>query len=154
MYNYNFLQFIKILGPICGFLIGSVVNKLYFTFPTNAPPGLTTQDPQWIGAWWLGYLFIGILLIIPSLCLYFFPQSSNKNKSNSQKEILAENGKDALSEKKQRMKLTFYDKHALEAHDKTESKRDQFRKFVKSYKSVLSTKIYVFSVLGRVLDVS
>jgi hypothetical protein len=32
---FSIISFIKILGPICGFLIGSVVNKLYFTFPSK-----------------------------------------------------------------------------------------------------------------------
>ncbi|VDN30379.1 unnamed protein product [Gongylonema pulchrum] len=38
-----------------------------------APPGLTAKDPTWIGAWWMGYLFIGLILIVPSITLYFFP---------------------------------------------------------------------------------
>jgi hypothetical protein len=37
------INFFKILGPIFGFLIGSVVNKLYYTFPNSAPRGLTPQ---------------------------------------------------------------------------------------------------------------
>lgn len=65
------ISFIRILGPICGFLIGSACNRIYYTF-TSPPPGLTAKDPTWIGAWWLGFLIIGIITIFPSLILFFF----------------------------------------------------------------------------------
>lgn len=72
------MSFIKILGPICGFLIGSVVNRFYYTAPVPPPPGLTRADPTWIGAWWLGFLVIGAVTVLPSLALYFFPASSGR----------------------------------------------------------------------------
>ncbi|KAI6191368.1 hypothetical protein M3Y97_00220800 [Aphelenchoides bicaudatus] len=141
------ISFIKILGPICGFLLGSIVNKLYFTFPTSAPVGLTTQDPQWIGAWWLGYLFIGCIMIIPSLALFFFPESSGKKNK-----IIEQNGKNGLTgNEKQKLKLTFYDKHKVD--DDHKSTKEKFMDFFGSYRNVLQSKVYVASVFGRVLDV-
>uniref|UniRef100_A0A183EH92 Solute carrier organic anion transporter family member n=1 Tax=Gongylonema pulchrum TaxID=637853 RepID=A0A183EH92_9BILA len=65
------INFVRILGPVCGFLIGSFCSSFYYTL--KAPPGLTAKDPTWIGAWWMGYLFIGLILIVPSITLYFFP---------------------------------------------------------------------------------
>jgi hypothetical protein len=164
--NVLVISFIKILGPICGFLIGSVVNKLYFTFPTKAPPGLNPQDPQWIGAWWLGYLFIGLAMIIPSCFLFFFPESSryfalnlisfnsSSNVFRKNKKLAKEHGIKILTEnKKQKMKLTLYDKHAIDAHDNTKTHKEQFTQFFGAYKNVLSSKVYVASVVGRVMDV-
>jgi hypothetical protein len=52
------------------------INTTHFYFKVKAPQGLTPDDPQWIGAWWLGYLFIGLIMIVPSLALFFFPESS------------------------------------------------------------------------------
>lgn len=72
------INFFKILGPICGFVIGAVFNKLYYTFPASPPRGLSPQDPTWIGAWWLGFLFIGVVMIGPSLMLFFFPEGGSK----------------------------------------------------------------------------
>ena len=56
--------------------MGSFVNKIYYTL--KAPPGLTANDPAWIGAWWLGFLIIGIILIFPSFAVFFFPSGKNK----------------------------------------------------------------------------
>jgi hypothetical protein len=48
---FALISFIRICGPISGFIIGAVVNRFYYTFPVSAPPGLTYHDPTWIGAW-------------------------------------------------------------------------------------------------------
>jgi hypothetical protein len=61
-----------------------------------------------------------------------------------------QNGK--LPEKKEKLKLTFYDRHA-KPHDDTKSKKDKLKDFVGSYKEVIKSKVYVSSVFGRVLDI-
>ena len=35
---------------------------------------LSTDDPNFIGAWWLGFLVIGITALIGLLPLFFFPE--------------------------------------------------------------------------------
>uniref|UniRef100_A0A914BVZ3 Solute carrier organic anion transporter family member n=1 Tax=Acrobeloides nanus TaxID=290746 RepID=A0A914BVZ3_9BILA len=97
---FAIISFIKILGPITGFLVGSLANKLYFSPP--APPGLTANDPTWIGAWWLGFLVIGFVTIVPSCFLFFFPEGKS---TISPKNENFKNGKS----KKASLKL--YDKH-------------------------------------------
>lgn len=44
-----------------------------FLIDFSAPTGLTPQDPTWIGAWWLGFIFIASVLALPSLALFMFP---------------------------------------------------------------------------------
>ena len=44
----------------------------------SAPYGLYPEDSTWIGAWWLGFVVIGILTIVPSLMLCFFPAGDEK----------------------------------------------------------------------------
>lgn len=43
--------------------------ELYFP----APSGMESKDPRWIGAWWIGYVAVGIALVIPSILMYLFP---------------------------------------------------------------------------------
>ncbi|CAJ0955370.1 unnamed protein product, partial [Mesorhabditis belari] len=143
------MSFIRILGPICGFLIGSVCNKFYYTL--KPPFGLSPADPTWIGAWWIGFIFIGCITIIPSLMILFFP---NPKLSNEDKET----GK---------RELNFFDKHKNDDADKTNmekfktlSKESLLRKvigqaegFLKEYKEVLGTKIYRGAVVGRICDI-
>lgn len=60
-----------------------------------------------------------------------------------------QNGKDVLTgNEKQKLKLTFYDKHA--ADDKHKTNKEKLIDFFGSYRDVLRSKVYVSSVFGRV----
>lgn len=50
--------------------------KLNKSFLTRQPEGLnlTPEDPQWIGAWWLGYLAGGSILVVISGLILGFPR--------------------------------------------------------------------------------
>uniref|UniRef100_A0A7E4V5K6 Solute carrier organic anion transporter family member n=1 Tax=Panagrellus redivivus TaxID=6233 RepID=A0A7E4V5K6_PANRE len=143
------ISFIRILGPIAGFLIGSFCNMFYYTSPT--PPGLTSKDPTWIGAWWLGFLMIGSCTIIPSCALFFFPAGKTKIAPS-------ENGNVDATKKRQSLRL--FDKHmdkgnAYGVNDdgSAQTIKEKFFTFLQSYKQVLSSKIYCGSAAGRVCDI-
>ncbi|KAE9554160.1 hypothetical protein FO519_002640 [Halicephalobus sp. NKZ332] len=144
------ISFIKILGPITGFIIGSFCNKIYYTSPT--PKGLTPNDPTWIGAWWLGFLLIGSVTFIPSVALFFFPAGDPKSSKIS----------DIPGEKplNKRKSLKLFDRHRnadseSENSEKSEklSMKEKVKNFLKSYSEVVRSKIYVGSVVGRIMDV-
>ncbi|VDP08917.1 unnamed protein product, partial [Heligmosomoides polygyrus] len=105
------VSLIRIFGPICGFLVGSICNKLYYNL--NPPVGLSPSDPTWIGAWWIGFFGIGVMTCFPSIALFCFPMEGR-----------------------------------LEVIQTRENKH-----FVRTYKGVLGTEIYVGSVLGRICDI-
>lgn len=50
---------VRILGPAGGFILGSFCTRLYVN--PSEDPGFSTNDPQWVGAWWLGEFFFFIL---------------------------------------------------------------------------------------------
>jgi sodium-independent organic anion transporter len=140
------ISFIRILGPITGFLIGSLCNKLYFTTPAPPPAGLSPSDPTWIGAWWLGFLMIGIANIIPSLALYFFPTGKSSNKLVDSES----------HQTKKRQSLKLFDRHIDENQNNTTADTtasNKIKTFAKSYKEVIRSKVYMGSVIGRVMDV-
>lgn len=72
----------------------------------SAPEGLSPRDPTWIGAWWLGFLIISIVLIVPGLAMFFFPQSG-KADSNESKDVSDETS----SKKKNKRTLKLVDRH-------------------------------------------
>lgn len=37
-------------------------------------PGFKTKDPRWVGAWWLGFIVLGVLIFIFSLPMILFPK--------------------------------------------------------------------------------
>ncbi|VBB32922.1 unnamed protein product [Acanthocheilonema viteae] len=136
------MNFIRILGPVCGFLIGSFCSSFYYTL--KPPPGLSAKDPTWIGAWWLGYLFIGLLLIGPSTALYFFPI---RNKSTTTKDTIKD---DNCAEQKE-VEMPVFDKHR--GNNPMESSIcAKFQALCKAYAEILQSKIFVGLLVARSLD--
>lgn len=43
---------LRILGPVLGFFVGGKCLSSWID-PKEAP-ALTTKDPRWLGAWWIG----------------------------------------------------------------------------------------------------
>ena len=55
------------IGPSFGFLLSAQTTKLYVDFDRVAAdqiPDIEQFDPRWIGAWWLGFVIAGTLLIL------------------------------------------------------------------------------------------
>ena len=62
----------SIIGPALGFGLGSVFLSIYVDpwIETN----LTETDPGWVGAWWIGYVFVGILTLLLAIPFLMFPR--------------------------------------------------------------------------------
>eukprot|EP00057_Strongylocentrotus_purpuratus_P026259 XP_011680733.1 PREDICTED: solute carrier organic anion transporter family member 4A1 [Strongylocentrotus purpuratus] len=63
-----------VLGPGFGFILsGSFLN--IFT-EISIPEGVTlsTSDPGWVGAWWLGFLIVGSITLLMIIPLSLFPR--------------------------------------------------------------------------------
>lgn len=65
--------FLKMLGPACGYTLASYSLK-HYVYP-SLHPTITTADQRWIGAWWLGWLVIGVLLAVGAFAIGMFPRS-------------------------------------------------------------------------------
>ncbi|VDI67070.1 Hypothetical predicted protein [Mytilus galloprovincialis] len=57
-------------GPVLAFGLGSVFSNLYVTLE-DVP--IKPSDPNWIGAWWLGFLVFGIMSILSAVPIFLFP---------------------------------------------------------------------------------
>ncbi|GJQ70010.1 hypothetical protein Trydic_g13369 [Trypoxylus dichotomus] len=63
---------IRILGPALGFIVGSLCTRLYADL--SVVPKIDTNDPRWVGAWWLGLVLISGLLMLTSFAMFAFPK--------------------------------------------------------------------------------
>ncbi|KRX66412.1 Solute carrier organic anion transporter family member 1C1 [Trichinella sp. T9] len=121
--------FIRILGPVLGFMLGSVCNR--FHYDLSSMPGLDPTDIGWIGAWWLGFLVIFSLLLLPSALLVCFPpqEIAQKTKSElpSQTEPMVQSTKSSLA-------------------------KSEMKAFIQSLMIILRTPIYTITLIGRMFD--
>lgn len=69
----------RILGTPIGYYLSSMALKVYES-PFNRPVGIVDTDPRWIGAWWIGFLVSGTLLLMLSFPLSLFPREFKKKK--------------------------------------------------------------------------
>ncbi|KAB0800160.1 hypothetical protein PPYR_08040 [Photinus pyralis] len=63
---------VRILGPALGFMVGSLCTRFYADLSMN--PQISTTDPRWIGAWWLGLVMISGCLMLAALAMFAFPK--------------------------------------------------------------------------------
>ncbi|XP_075237504.1 organic anion transporting polypeptide 58Dc isoform X2 [Lycorma delicatula] len=68
----SFSYFIRMLGPAIGYSLASLCLKFYIS--PMLTPTITTADPRWLGAWWLGWLILATLLAIAASLLALFPK--------------------------------------------------------------------------------
>uniref|UniRef100_A0A8D0BI00 Solute carrier organic anion transporter family member n=1 Tax=Salvator merianae TaxID=96440 RepID=A0A8D0BI00_SALMN len=76
-------KLIGMLGPMLGFLVGSVCADLWVDIgavDTGKEKYSAPLDTRWVGAWWLGILVSGVLSIVASLPFWFLPHSLEEKK--------------------------------------------------------------------------
>ncbi|XP_046978465.1 solute carrier organic anion transporter family member 74D-like isoform X1 [Vanessa cardui] len=62
----------RVIGPALGFLLGALCTRVYVD--PLVDPGYEFSDPRWVGAWWLGMVFIAGFIVILSALMFFFPR--------------------------------------------------------------------------------
>ncbi|XP_055644235.1 solute carrier organic anion transporter family member 74D isoform X2 [Toxorhynchites rutilus septentrionalis] len=69
---------LRTLGPVIGFALGYFALKIYID-PTKTPV-IDSSDPRWLGAWWLGWIILGIAMLIFAALIGLFPKELPSNK--------------------------------------------------------------------------
>ncbi|ERL86149.1 hypothetical protein D910_03562 [Dendroctonus ponderosae] len=70
---FSFSYFIRMLGPAIGHGLASICLKVYIS--PSLTPTIDTKDPRWLGAWWLGWIILALILFIFASLLAFFPKT-------------------------------------------------------------------------------
>ncbi|NXU16670.1 SO2B1 protein, partial [Pardalotus punctatus] len=71
---------VTVIGPGVAFMLGSAMLRFYVDIDKvgAAEVQLTTKDPRWVGAWWLGFLVAASLVAVSALPYFFFPREMPK----------------------------------------------------------------------------
>uniref|UniRef100_A0A3B4ADR2 Solute carrier organic anion transporter family member n=1 Tax=Periophthalmus magnuspinnatus TaxID=409849 RepID=A0A3B4ADR2_9GOBI len=74
------IQTVGILGPMFGFMLGSYLAKIYVDigFVDLETVTITHKDSRWVGAWWLGFIITGTVVLMSSVPFWFLPKSLPK----------------------------------------------------------------------------
>uniref|UniRef100_A0A8C2XQX7 Solute carrier organic anion transporter family member n=1 Tax=Cyclopterus lumpus TaxID=8103 RepID=A0A8C2XQX7_CYCLU len=71
------VQTISIIGPVFGYLLGSLCAKIYVDigYVDMETVTISPGDARWVGAWWLGYLIAGTITLMSAVPFWFLPKS-------------------------------------------------------------------------------
>ncbi|KAI1297651.1 Solute carrier organic anion transporter family member 1A1 [Halotydeus destructor] len=73
---FSMIACLRMLGPSAGYMLSGYCLGFYEN--PSVKPDIDPTDPRWIGAWWLGFLFIGVLIFISALPLFILPAQIRK----------------------------------------------------------------------------
>ncbi|XP_017835385.1 solute carrier organic anion transporter family member 74D [Drosophila busckii] len=65
--------FLRMLGPALGFSFASLCLRLYIS--PELSPLIQRDDPRWLGAWWLGWIILTVILLLSALSMCMFPKA-------------------------------------------------------------------------------
>ncbi|KAH7947785.1 hypothetical protein HPB52_015841 [Rhipicephalus sanguineus] len=79
---FGYVMVFRLIGPVLGFALAFLTLRYPedLARTTSLKPG----DPRWIGAWWFGYIFIALGILMGTIPMFLFPKKmrtgSEKNK--------------------------------------------------------------------------
>uniref|UniRef100_A0A8D0N7I2 Solute carrier organic anion transporter family member n=1 Tax=Sus scrofa TaxID=9823 RepID=A0A8D0N7I2_PIG len=73
---------VTMMGPGMAYGLGGLMLRLYVDIDRMPAGGisLTSKDPRWVGAWWLGFLISAGAVALAAIPYFFFPKEMPKEK--------------------------------------------------------------------------
>ncbi|XP_068962155.1 solute carrier organic anion transporter family member 1B1-like [Petaurus breviceps papuanus] len=140
------LHSLAAIGLVVGFLLASFCLKLFVDIGYVDLSTITIKpsDSRWVGAWWLGFLLVGILSIAAAIPFFFIPKSLEK--PTRKKKIPASLDVSRTNENRSQ-KTTFKNSGQIK-----ESKN--FSGFFHSLKRILSNWMYFIYLISSLFSFS
>lgn len=71
---------LRTVGPALAFVLGYACLSLYID--PRLTPVIDKKDPRWLGAWWIGWLLLGTVMLLFAFLMAMFPKRLSKTKIN------------------------------------------------------------------------
>ncbi|XP_064417102.1 solute carrier organic anion transporter family member 1C1-like [Latimeria chalumnae] len=139
------VQAVGCLGPLLGFLLGSLCAKLYVDigFVDLDSITISSRDTRWVGAWWLGFLIVAAISLLAAIPFFFFPKSLPKEgKGKKDSSIIAETSK-CIQEDHREPKPS---------HPQQLTISELTKDFVASLRALLSNPVYFLFLVISILQ--
>ncbi|NXN92632.1 SO1C1 protein, partial [Rhinopomastus cyanomelas] len=138
------VQTVAIIGPIFGFLLGSLCAKLYVDigFVDMDSVTITHKDVQWVGAWWLGYLIAGVISLLAGIPFWFLPKHLPKPESR----------KDSSASSEQSKFITEDNKDQHKPYQQQVKVAEMAKDFWPSLKNLLGNPVYILYLCASIIQ--
>lgn len=77
------------MGPGVGYMLSSLFLSFYTDLKLPRGMSLSRKDPRWVGAWWLGFFTLSIVLLFIGAMLLCFPREMPKHRKKHLQAIKA-----------------------------------------------------------------
>ena len=145
---------LRMVGPMLGFVLSYGFLNMYID-PSKTPI-ITSNDPRWMGAWWLGWIVLGVAMILFAFLVGLFPRNMPKSKKDQQagwaaiegNSLYDEEGKEALmTEVNSNKKTAFAEMEREEPPAKVKAK---MKDFPRALKRLLKNKLLMFNIFSGI----
>ncbi|XP_077401235.1 solute carrier organic anion transporter family, member 1D1 [Vanacampus margaritifer] len=138
---------VGILGPMFGYMMGSFLAKIYVDvgFVNLDSVSINYKDSRWVGAWWLGFIATGTIILLSSIPFWFLPKSLPKQ--GTEKDQIKDLELDTEAEQD----------HFLPDQDHEEKEatfQEMAKDFIPSLKRLFSNSIYTLMILTYLVVVN
>ncbi|XP_054680741.1 solute carrier organic anion transporter family member 1C1 isoform X2 [Grus americana] len=142
--NAGCVQTVAIIGPIFGFLLGSLCAKLYVDigFVDLDSITITHKDVQWVGAWWLGYLIAGVISVLAGIPFWFLPKHLPKPESR----------KDSSTSSEQSKFITEDNKEQHKSYQQQVKIAEMAKDFLPSLKNLFGNPVYILYLCASIIQ--
>ncbi|KAH8021918.1 hypothetical protein HPB51_018767 [Rhipicephalus microplus] len=81
---FSLIMSLRLVGPMLGYVSASVCLSIYES--PFEKPGINRKHPNWIGAWWLGFVIWGGAMAVMSLPMSLFPKHIRRTSAHATSE--------------------------------------------------------------------
>uniref|UniRef100_A0A1A9UYM4 Solute carrier organic anion transporter family member n=1 Tax=Glossina austeni TaxID=7395 RepID=A0A1A9UYM4_GLOAU len=137
--------FLRMLGPAIGLALASFCLRVYVA--PNLHPVIKMKDPRWLGAWWMGWLIIGGMILVSGIFLTMFPKQLPRAKVRRMIEAERRKQREIMKNKSQKdkEKLT----NCLEEEKPAEAKAS-FKDMLATFKRLTTNKTLMYNNFSSV----